>query len=149
MLQITREGEYAFRAVLYLAAGNMEKLSRVSDIAQAADIPSSYLSKIMRRLCAAGVVTSCRGPKGGFRLARAPESITLREAIEAVEGRISSNPHMGEKGRQERAGDFALHPVWEEAQRSFLDVLGAKTIADLSKDDQEMKDRARRKKSGR
>lgn len=149
MLQITREGEYAFRAVLYLAARNMEKLSRVSDIAEAADIPSSYLSKIMRRLCAAGVVTSCRGPKGGFRLARAPESITLREAIEAVEGRISTNPRRGEKGMPGREGDFVLHPVWEEAQRSFLDVLGAKTIADLSKDDQEMKDRARHKKPGR
>ena len=131
MLQITREGEYAFRAVLYLASRPGDKLSRVSEISAAAEIPTSYLSKIMRRLGAAGVVRSYRGPKGGFRLARSPESITLREAIEAVEGSIASNAHLGKKGRLSKDGGFALHPVWEEAQRSFLEVLGAKTIAEL------------------
>lgn len=141
MLQITMEGEYAFRAVLYLASREKEKLSRVSEIAEAAKIPSSYLSKIMRRLCTAGVVRSYRGPRGGFRLARPPERITLREALEAVEGRIASKKHTGKKGRA-RDGDSVLHPVWEEAQRSFLAVLGAKTIADLSKDGKTIKERA-------
>lgn len=133
MLQITREGEYAFRAVLYLASRPGDKLSRVIEISEAAEIPTSYLSKIMRRLGAAGIVRSYRGPKGGFRLAKSPESITLRDAIEAVEGSIASNAHLGKKGRS-KDSRFALHPVWEEAQRSFLEVLGAKSIAELSRE---------------
>lgn len=141
MLQITREGEYAFRAVLYLASRPADKLSRVIEISEAAEIPTSYLSKIMRRLGAAGIVRSYRGPKGGFRLARAPESITLREAIEAIEGSIASNAHLGKKGRRSKDGRFALHPVWEEAQRSFLEVLGAKTIAELSREAGKGRDR--------
>ncbi|MBI5588265.1 MAG: Rrf2 family transcriptional regulator [Deltaproteobacteria bacterium] len=148
MLQITREGEYAFRAVLYLASRPVGLLSRVSEIAEAAEIPSSYLSKIMRRLCAAGLVKSYRGPKGGFVLARPAESITLREAIEAVEGPISSNPRLVAKGGRGPGKGFALHPVWEEAQRSFLDVLGARTIADISKDGEAIRDRAGLKKVG-
>lgn len=142
MLQITMEGEYAFRAILYLASKEREKLSRVSEIAEAAEIPSSYLSKIMRRLCTAGVVRSFRGPKGGFRLARAPERITLREAIEAIEGRIASKARHGGKARRAKDSGSALRPVWEEAQRSFLAVLGAKTIADLTKDGKAIKERA-------
>jgi len=149
MLQITREGEYAFRAVIYLASRPVGELSRVSDIAGAADIPSSYLSKIMRRLCAAGVVRSYRGPRGGFRLARPAESITLREAIEAVEGTISSNRHLGKKGRAGRTGEFILHPVWKQAQQSFLEVLGSRTIAELSRQSQELAEKAAGKGKGR
>lgn len=147
MHQITREGEYAFRAVLYLASRPVGQLSRVSEVAQAAEIPSSYLSKIMRRLCAAGLVKSRRGPKGGFVLARPAEGITLREAIEAVEGPVSSNPRLAKGGLGQGSG-FALHPVWGEAQRSFLDVLGGKTIAEISRDGEAIRDRARLKKGG-
>jgi Rrf2 family transcriptional regulator, iron-sulfur cluster assembly transcription factor len=131
MLQITREGEYAFRAMLYIASKPDGVLSRVSEMSKAADIPASYLSKIMRRLRTAGLVESYRGSLGGFRLARSADSITLRDTIEAVEGPLTA--HRSPDG----AGNGACATVWEEAQRSFLKVLGGKTIGSVLSDERE------------
>ncbi|MBI2401067.1 MAG: Rrf2 family transcriptional regulator, partial [Deltaproteobacteria bacterium] len=58
MLQITRDGEYAVRAVLFLATRPEGTLSLISDIAETQEVPRSYLSKIMQHLVRAGLVKS-------------------------------------------------------------------------------------------
>ncbi|GAA0262801.1 hypothetical protein GCM10010492_74820 [Saccharothrix mutabilis subsp. mutabilis] len=50
------------------------------------DLPAAYLNKQLQALARAGVLTSTPGPRGGFRLARAPERITLMDVVSAVEG---------------------------------------------------------------
>lgn len=133
MLQITRDGEYAIRAVLYLAT-HEDRISLISEISKSQDVPKSYLSKIMQSLTRAGLVKSRRGAKGGFFLARPAGSITLRETIDAVEGPIHLNVCLIKKGECPKDDVCPVHPVWREAQEKLLEVLESKTMLDLARD---------------
>jgi Rrf2 family protein len=79
---LTHTAEYALRAVLYIAASDDTGPIRVEKISEALNVPRNYLSKVMHVLARTGVLTSMRGPNGGFRLARPSHQITLAEVIE-------------------------------------------------------------------
>ncbi len=144
MLQLTRDGEYAVRAVLHLAA-HEDRVSLINEISEAQDVPKSYLSKIMQGLTRAGLVKSRRGAKGGFFLARPASSITLRETIEAVEGPIHLNVCLIKKGECPKDEVCPVHPVWREAQKKLFEVLEGKTMQDLVKDAETIRKRNARK----
>lgn len=82
---------YAIEALTCLARQGGESM-RVAEIAEIAEIPAAYLSKIFQRLADAGIVESKRGYKGGVRLCKLPEHISLLEIDEAVEA-ASTCPH--------------------------------------------------------
>lgn len=132
MLQLTRDGEYAVRAVLHLASQPEGKVSLVNEISEAQDVPKSYLSKIMQHLTKAGLVRSRRGAKGGFMLARPADQITLRETIEALEGPIHLNVCLIKKGECPRDEVCPVHPIWKEAQKKLFETLDSKTMAELA-----------------
>lgn len=139
MLQLTRDGEYAVRAVLHLASQPDGKVSLINEISAAQEVPKNYLSKIMQHLNRAGLVKSRRGAKGGFTLARPARTITLRETIEAVEGPIFLNVCLIRKGECHRDEICPVHPVWREAQRKLFEVLDNKTMEQLAKDAEAIK----------
>ncbi|MBI5587887.1 MAG: Rrf2 family transcriptional regulator [Deltaproteobacteria bacterium] len=144
MLQLTRDGEYAVRAVIFLAAQPEGKVSLINEISVEQEVPKSYLSKIMQHLTRAGLVKSRRGAKGGFTLARTADTITLRETIEAVEGPIFLNVCLIKKGECHRDDLCPVHPVWKEAQKKLMEVLEGKTMADLVKDAEAIKKSSKR-----
>ncbi|MCC6502987.1 MAG: Rrf2 family transcriptional regulator [Deltaproteobacteria bacterium] len=139
MLQITRDGEYAVRAILHMSAQPVGTLCLISEIAEAQEVPRSYLSKIMQHLVKAGLVKSRRGARGGFFLARRPQEITLRQAIEAIEGPIFLNICLIKKGECHRDEFCPVHQVWQEAQRKLMEVLDNKTMAQLVQDAEKLK----------
>lgn len=139
MLQITRDGEYAVRAIVYLASQPEGKVSLISEISEVQEVPKSYLSKIMQHLVRSGLAKSRRGAKGGFVLARPADQITLRQTIEALEGPIHLNVCLIKKGECHRDDLCPVHPVWKEAQRVLIEVLDSKTMADLARDAEEIK----------
>ncbi|MFQ5745628.1 MAG: RrF2 family transcriptional regulator [Gemmatimonadota bacterium] len=79
---ISRTAEYALRAVLYLARRETGESVRTTEMAGETGVPANYLSKILHRLGRRSIVTSERGPHGGFRLARPAGEISLAEVIE-------------------------------------------------------------------
>ncbi len=147
MLQITRDGEYGVRALVYLAGKTPGTLTLISEIAEVQEVPKSYLSKIMQQLVRSGLVRSRRGAKGGFELARTPESITLREAIEAVEGPINLNVCLEGPGTCSRDVTCPVHPVWKEAQKKLFEVLESKNMAELAADGEALKNMKTRHKA--
>lgn len=140
MLQLTRDGEYAVRALLHLASQAPGELSLIKDIAEKQEVPKSYLSKIMQHLARAGLVQSRRGARGGFYLARPAGEITLRQAIEAVEGPIFLNVCLIRKGECHRDELCPVHLVWKEAQMKLFEILDGKTMDELVKDAERLKD---------
>lgn len=144
MLQLTRDGEYAVRAVLFLASQPLGKISLTSEISKVQDVPKSYLAKIMQHLVKAGLVNSRRGAKGGFFLARPADRITLRETIEAIEGPIYLNICLIRKGECPRDDICPVHPVWREAQEKLFSVLESKTMAQLAKDSEMLQKRTQK-----
>src|SRR5690349_14540938 len=90
-MQLTRQADYAVRAMQYLAEQPPAARLTTAEIGAAQQIPVAFLTKIMAQLAAAGLVASTRGARGGVALARAPETISLLAVIEAIEGPLRLN----------------------------------------------------------
>ena len=137
-MKLTRGGEYGIRGVLYLAQQNDGKVSMLSAIAEAQDVPPRFLAKIFQALAKAGVVKSHRGAKGGFSLARPASDITMKDVIEAIEGPIFLNVCLIAEGDCSREKLCSAHAIWEEAQAKMMDVLSRANFADLAKEERRL-----------
>jgi len=132
-MKLTRGGEYGIRGVLYLAQQDNGKVSMLSAIAKAQDVPPRFLAKIFQALAKAGIVKSHRGAKGGFSLARMPADVTMKNVIEAIEGPIFLNVCLMSPGECNRDKICPMHTVWEEAQEKMMEVLDRANFAELAK----------------
>lgn len=132
-MKISREGDYALRAVIHMAAKPEGVISTKDEVARAEDIPPKFLSKILQSLVRAGVVASKAGVGGGYRLARSPERISFLEVIEAIEGPLMLNLCCGDFGGCERQGDCNQEWVWREAQRALADHFQRTTLAEAAR----------------
>ena len=132
-LELSSEGRYALRALVYLARdaerGDLVTADRIS--AEAA-VPRRLLARVMAKLSHAGLVETSEGRGGGSRLARSPQEITLRDAAEAVEGPFEITHCIM---RQRPCGEgrpCVLHDAWVEGQNAILEHLGSRSLADFS-----------------
>lgn len=132
-MQITRQADYAVRAVLYLARLGSTQRVATSQVAQEQRIPPSFLAKIISQLSIAGLLHTSRGARGGITLARDPKDITLLEVIEAIDGPIMLNECVGDGGTCTFDHDCPLRPVWCEAQDELVRRLRGTNFADMLK----------------
>jgi Rrf2 family protein len=130
-MQITRQADYAVRAILYLARLNPNERAATSTVAQEQHIPPSFLAKIISQLSIAGLLHTSRGARGGVMLARDPKDISLLEVIEAIDGPIQLNECVGEDGVCVLEKHCPLKPVWCEAQEELVSKLKNKNFADM------------------
>ena len=79
-MRFTLESDYAIRIVHCLAV-SQEKLD-ANTIANNSDVTIRFAVKILRKLCIADIVKSYKGVQGGYKLAKEPEKITLKDLIE-------------------------------------------------------------------
>jgi Rrf2 family protein len=127
---VTRETDYAVRCVLYLAR-EQDQIASVGEIAEQMQIPKSFLAKILQRLVREGIVESMRGVKGGFRLLKNPNHITLLEVLTAIQGIAAINTCAVDKRRCSMSSHCAVHPVWLEIRREVERRLATQTISGL------------------
>lgn len=132
-MELTRKGEYAIRGILYLACQPQGKVVLISEIAESAEVPKSFLSKIFQSFAKTGMVSSYRGTGGGFVLARPASQITLREVVEAVEGPIIPNRCLMGKGTCLRDETCSVHPVWRRVQNEVVAILDGITLEELAR----------------
>jgi Rrf2 family protein len=123
-MQITRQADYAIRAVRYLARQGGTQRAATSTVAQEMKIPPSFLAKIISQLSIAGLLHTSRGARGGVTLAREPKDISLLDVVEAIDGPILLNECVGDPGGCVFSGDCLVHPIWVEAQESLIKRLG-------------------------
>jgi Rrf2 family protein len=122
-MQITRQADYAVRAMVYLAQKGDEGKAATSKIAQEKQIPPSFLAKIVSQLSVAGLLQTSRGAHGGVSLARSPEEITLLDVVEAIDGPILLNDCVAENGSCAFSDSCAIRPVWCDAQKELVERL--------------------------
>jgi Rrf2 family protein len=89
---LAQKTRYALRSLLYLVEEGGGAPVQLARIAETQQIPPKYLELIMLDLKKAGLVTSIRGPKGGYTLARDPASISFGEIVRIMEGPIALVP---------------------------------------------------------
>ena len=122
-MQITRQADYAVRAVLFLAAQQDEERSPTNRIALEEQIPPSFLAKIISQLSVAGVVNTSRGARGGVSLARPASEITLLEVVEAIDGPITLNDCVLDPDSCAFGDECPVHDIWVEAQQELVSRL--------------------------
>lgn len=126
-LELSSEGRYALRALLYLArVGERVTADRIS---AEANIPRRLLARILADLSRVGLVESEQGRGGGSRLARAAEEITLRDAVEAAEGPFDVTRCILQDRACGEDVPCAMHEAWLQGQRAILEYLGNQTLA--------------------
>lgn len=137
MLRLTRAGDYAVRAVLYLATRPAGEIVDRQSVSQAQDIPTSFLSKILQRLTATGIIRSFKGSAGGFALDRPAEEITLLDVVMAVEGPLALNQCLLGGNHCQRSTFCPVHPVWIKAQNVLEEALSSVNFKDLAEHNRE------------
>jgi Rrf2 family protein len=91
-MKLTRTTGYAMVAVAYIAKDSDQTPTPAKEIAKHYKIPLEYLLKIMQQLVRNGILTSNRGPRGGFMLAKTADKISLSQIVEAIEGPAVVSP---------------------------------------------------------
>jgi Rrf2 family protein len=131
----TRRTDYGLRALIFLA--QQEGFSApASDIAPAMEIPTGFLHQVLQELQRAGLVTSRPGRTGGYALARPPQTITVREIVEALEGPFDAGECALRGGPCHWEDVCALHWVWSGAKEALASQLGRATLAQVAEDDE-------------
>jgi len=131
-MRITRETDYAIRCILYLSE-MPDKVAIAGEIAEAMKIPKSFLAKILQKLTKADLVKSFRGVKGGVRLAKKPEEISLLDVIETIEGDVGMNVCAVNEGACDQSKECSVHPVWIEIRKAVENILKRYNFENLRK----------------
>lgn len=130
-LTLEKSGDYAVRAVLDLALHYGMGRRKNREIAEAMDVPSSYLAQLLAKLVRAGVVQATAGQDGGYELAREPADVTLLEVVQAVE-ETSLRECVLRGGPCRLDGTCAVHDAWADAREALQAQLGATSFASIA-----------------
>lgn len=127
---ISQTGEYALRAVVYLAQRPPDQSFSAQQISEGTKVPVGYLQKVLRMLSRAMLLTAQRGTGGGFALTKLPSAITILEVLKAVDSgvqRIERCP-LGIKGHTQLC---ALHRMLDEQLANTERVYATTYVADV------------------
>jgi len=132
-MQLTRAADYAVRVMIHLAG--MTPGARVSrtELAQAAECPEQFLSKVLQGLARAGLVVSHRGNTGGFELPEPHRRITLLQVVEAIEGPLGLNDCLTGETTCSRQEWCPAHMIWAETQTAMETILKRWSIEDMAR----------------
>lgn len=128
---ISQTGEYALRAVLYLAEHQEGDPISVETIAEELSMPRNYLSKTLHLLAKRGILASARGPHGGFELAVPSDRLSLLEIIEPFDNLEGRRQCL--LGRPECSDETpcAAHHRWRDLAQRVSSFFRETTVGDL------------------
>lgn len=122
-LGLSKRGDYAVRAVLYLAGAEGRGQIKGAEIAEAMEIPQKFLPQIMSALARGGIVLSTPGARGGYALARPPREVSLLAVVEAVEGEVKARECVIRGGPCHWDNVCVLHDSWRAIQEDLRAAL--------------------------
>ncbi len=130
-MRITRKSDYGLRAMCELAKSYGRSPISITEIVAAQGIPDPFLEKIMQELKNAGLIAATHGRSGGYSLERAPDRISVREVIEALEGPVALVTCLDPALRCMIEDGCPTSGFWALINERFEQALGATTLADL------------------
>lgn len=130
-MRITKWGEYGILCCMYLARNATRHAVGAAEIAKEKVIPLQYTHQILQRLRKGGIISSSRGPQGGYRLSRSSEQINLKQILLAVEGVTFEVICDVNKTCPRRDSSCKLSPIWRGLQKEVDKILESKTLAGI------------------
>ncbi len=129
-MRLTTKGRYAVTAMLDLAMHQGAGPTALADIARRQGISLSYLEQLFARLRRRGLVSSVRGPGGGYNLAREGAGIHVAEVIAAVDENLDTT-RCGGAGNCQNDGPCLTHDLWQDLSDRIYDYLSHVSLQDL------------------
>ena len=129
-MRLTTKGRYAVTAMLDLAIHQGGGPIALADIAQRQGISLSYLEQLFSRLRKRTLVSSVRGPGGGYNLSRDSGDIFIAEVISAVDENVDTTRCGGAHNCQEN-GPCLTHDLWQDLSERIYDYLNQISLQDL------------------
>src|SRR5512137_238019 len=127
-MKLSTKGRYGVRLMLDLALHNGEGPVLLKDIAKRQGISEKYLWNLINPLKAVGLVHSIRGAHGGYKLAKKPSEISLKDIMRVLEGSLCLVDCVETPSACERSPSCISRDVWCEASQNFLKTLEAMTL---------------------
>jgi Rrf2 family iron-sulfur cluster assembly transcriptional regulator len=129
-MRLTSKGRYAVTAMLDVALHHQSGPVSLADISERQGISLSYLEQLFARLRKQGLVSSVRGPGGGYQLGRTSAEIAIAEVISAVDESIDATRCQGKSDCQ--GGVRCLtHSLWSDLSHRIEDFLAGITLDEL------------------
>jgi Rrf2 family protein len=134
MLRLSKKADYALLAMRHMAAHGARPAHSARELAEAYDIPSELLAKVLQRLVRARLLQSHQGIHGGYGLSRPAESISVADVIQAIDGPLtvtacSDTDHSCDQYAKCNIRD----PLWRIKDR-IVSALAATSVAELATD---------------
>ena len=129
-MKLTTRGRYAVTDMLELAINGGKKPVSRADISGRQEISLSYLEQLFAKLRREQLVTSARGPGGGYRLARSGTEIFVAQIIDAVDESVDVTNCQG-KGNCHQGETCLTHHLWEDLSGQIHDFLSQISLGDL------------------
>ncbi|GHU06746.1 putative HTH-type transcriptional regulator [Spirochaetia bacterium] len=131
-MRITTRGRYALRASLALAKlGNDGYPVSINHLSEVENISSVFLEQIFFKLRKAGIVSSVRGPGGGFCFARPLDKLTIKEILDAAGEELNDTSCDHQSEDCERIGHCLSHHIWEGVTELVNSYFSSITIASI------------------
>lgn len=127
---LSATADHALRAILFLAR-DPSTPKKADAIAQAIGAPRNYLAKTLNTLAHAGIVTSSRGPLGGFVLAVAPDRLTLGRVISVFDEPNRNQKCLLRDAPCSPADACLAHRRWQSITHPVRETLAMTTVAEL------------------
>ena len=141
-MQLLAQEEYGLRCLVELARHGRPEPLTIQEIARAEGLSTDYAAKLLRELRRGGLVASTRGASGGYRLARAPQEISVWDAIQVLGGALFPEAfcacHPGQRRGCVHDVDCSLRALWRRVDRAVRELLSGITLADLRGSEGEM-----------
>ena len=131
-MQLTKKSSYGLIAALELAGEAADAPLSAPAIAARYALSHSFVEKILHQLKRAGLVSSTQGRKGGYRLARSPDRITVREVLEALEESLDLVGCIGPGPPCELTTICPTKRAWERIDSRFKEMLDSLSLGDLT-----------------
>ncbi len=131
MLKLSTKGQYGVRAMFEIASGHAGEPVAIKEIAARQDVSVAYLEQILNTLRKSGLITSVRGPGGGYLLARQPEKISIGEILRSLDGPIALTACQDPMEGCVRADGCVTSLLWKALGEKIEGFLDAMTLRDL------------------
>lgn len=129
-MKLTSKGRYAVTAMLDVAIHASTGPVSLADISERQGISLSYLEQLFSRLRKHGLVSSVRGPGGGYRLGKCSAQITVADVINAVDESIKAT-RCNDKGNCQGGNECLTHSLWSDLSNRIEDFLQNISLAEL------------------
>lgn len=129
-MRLTTKGRYAVTAMLDLAVHATKGPITLADISQRQGISLSYLEQLFSKLRKRDLVSSARGPGGGYRLSREANQINVAEVISAVDEKVDATRCAGQ-GNCQNGEECLTHQLWTDLSDQLYDFLNGISLGQL------------------